>query len=69
MWPKLNSRPRLEGAHYQVTDKAAHAYSALPYPSVTHTLAHITHIINQTPPLPGLAQWACYTRPLRMSPE
>ena len=49
------SRPRLEEAPY----KAAYAYSALPYPSVTHTLAHI---INQTPPLPGLAQWACYKK-------
>jgi len=54
--PKLGSRPRLEGARYQVHDKAAHAYSALPYPSVTYTLEHI---INQTPPLPGLVQRAC----------
>jgi len=51
--PKLDSRPCLEGARCQVPDKATHLYSALPYPSVTHTLAHI---INQTPPLPGLAQ-------------
>jgi len=54
--PELDSRPYLEGACYQVPDKAAHAYSALPYPSVMHIL---THIINETPPLPGLAQWAC----------
>ena len=54
--PKLDSRPCLEGARYQIPDKAAHACWALPYPSVTHTLAHI---INQTPPLPGLVQWAC----------
>jgi len=54
--PKLDSRPRLEGVHYQVHDKAAHAYSALPHPSVTRTLAHI---INQTPPFPELVQWAC----------
>ena len=53
---KLDSRQRLEGVHYQVLDKAAHAYSAFPYPSVTCTL---THIINQTSSLPGLAQWAC----------
>ena len=53
---KLDSRICLEGARYQVPDKAAHAYSAHPYSSVTHTLAHI---INQTPPLPELAQWAC----------
>jgi len=57
--PKLDNRPRLEGVWYLVHDKAAHAYSALPYPSVTHTLAHI---INQTPALPGLAQWACYKK-------
>ena len=53
---KSDSRPCLEGVHYQVPVKAAHAYSALPYLPVTHTLAHI---INQTPPLPGLVQWAC----------
>jgi len=37
---------------YQVPDKAAHAYSALFYHSVMHTLAHI---INQTPPSLGSA--------------
>jgi len=57
--PKPDSRRRLEGARYQVPDKAAHSYSALHYPSVTHTL---THIINQTPALPGLAQWVCYKK-------
>ena len=48
--PKPDSRPRL-GVRYQVPDKAAHAYSALPYTSVMHTLAHI---INQTPSAMGL---------------
>jgi len=48
--PKPDSRPRLEGVRYQVPDKAAHAYSAPPYRSVTPTLEHI---INQTPPLMG----------------
>jgi len=28
------------------------------YPTVTHTLAYT--INRKTPPLPGLAQWACY---------
>jgi len=50
--PKLDSRLRLEGVRYQVPDKVAHAYLALPYPSVTHTLAHI---INQIPPSLGSA--------------
>jgi len=54
--PKLDSRPRLEGARYQVPDKAAHAYSALPYPSVAHTFADI---ITQTPSLPVVTQWTC----------
>jgi len=57
--PKPDSRPCLEGARFQVCDKAAHVYSGLPYHSVTHTLAHI---INQTPLLPGLVQWACYKK-------
>jgi len=39
--PKLDSTPRLKRARYQVPDKTAHASSALSYPSVTHTLAHI----------------------------
>jgi len=47
-----DSWPRLEGAQY------VFAPTQPTYPTFTHTLAYI---INQkTPPLPGLAQWACY---------
>jgi len=52
MRPELDSRPRLEGARYpvHVPDKADHAYSAIAYPPVMHTLARI---INQSPPFAG----------------
>jgi len=47
--PNTDSRPRLEGVHYKSLT-VVHAYSALPHPSLMHTL---TNIINQTPPLMG----------------
>ena len=50
----------------QVPDKAAHAYSALPYPTC-HAYIRIHYQPNSSPP--GLAHWACLQKASALGPD
>ena len=52
-----DSRPRLEGVRYKYLTSCSRLLSP-PYPIQSRIHSHTS--LTETPPLPGLAQWACY---------